>query len=175
MTAFWLVFGFLILQRILELSLARRNAQRVLTEGGYEVGQSHYPWIVGTHVLFFLGLLIEIGFNERRPGAWFPLWFGLFLSTQAVRYWAILSLGKYWNTRIFVTRGMRPVTRGPYRYIRHPNYVVVVVELLTAPLMFDAYVTAIGITILNGFVLRHRIRVEDEALREAAQITTASA
>lgn len=172
MTAFWLVFGFLVLQRILELGLARRNAERVLAEGGYEVGQSHYPWIVATHVLFFTGLLIEIGFNVRRPGAWFPLWFGLFLIAQVVRYWAIRSLGKYWNTRLIVTPGMRPVTRGPYRYIRHPNYLVVVVELLAVPLMFDAYVTATSITLLNGFVLRHRIHMEDEALRGAAQTAT---
>ena len=172
MTAFWSLFGFLLLQRMLELWLARRNAKRVLATGGYEVGQRHYPWIVGTHLLFFLGLLIEIGFYARHPGAWFPFWFGLFLMAQAVRYWAIRSLGKYWNTRLIVTPGMRPVVRGPYRYIRHPNYLVVVVELLAVPLMFDAYVTAISITLLNGFVLRHRIRLEDEALRRATQTAT---
>lgn len=168
MRFFWGVFIFLILQRLSELWLARLHTVRALSQGGYEAGREHYPWIVATHTIFFLGILIEVLLFHRTPGAWMPLWFALFVLAQIGRYWVIVSLGPYWNTRIIVIPGMPRIRRGPYRYLRHPNYVVVAVELLVIPLMFNAYITAGVVSLLNAVVLRTRIRVEEQALRQAA-------
>jgi methyltransferase len=92
----------------------------------------------------------------------------LFLLVQPLRYWAILSLGGSWNTKILVVPGAKPVRGGPYRYLNHPNYVVVVVEILTFPLIFGAWLTALVFTLLNAVVLRVRIREEHRALGESA-------
>ena len=92
----------------------------------------------------------------------------MFLLVQPLRYWAILSLGAGWNTKVLVVPGAKPVRSGPYRYLNHPNYVVVVVEILTFPLIFGAWLTALVFTLLNAAVLRVRIREENRALREMA-------
>lgn len=164
-TFFWIFFGALIIQRLSELWVAQRHGALVLAEGGYEVGQDHYKWIVATHVFFFMGLLLEVTVRFDGYGAGFPVWLGLFTLTQGLRYWAILSLGRYWNTRIIVAPDMEHVQRGPYRFISHPNYVAIVTELIVIPMMFGAYMTAVAVTIINAIVLRHRIRVEEQALR----------
>ncbi|MBI4550954.1 MAG: hypothetical protein HY710_01690 [Candidatus Latescibacteria bacterium] len=132
--------------------------------GGYEVGREHYKWIVLTHVLFFVGVMTEVTLTRRGVSLYLPFWLVIFALAQAVRYWAIVSLGPFWNTRIYVVPGMVPLTRGPYRYLRHPNYAVVVVELLVVPLMFNAYATAIVISLLNAIMLSVRIRCEERAL-----------
>ena len=165
-TLFLVFYGLLIIQRLSELWVARRHAVLVMAEGGYEVGQDHYKWIVGTHVVFFVGLLVEVTGRFDGYGAGFPLWFGLFILAQLLRYWAIVSLGRYWNTRIIVAPRMEHIRRGPYRFIPHPNYVAVVTELIVIPMMFGAYFTAVAATIINAMVLRRRIRVEEMALRE---------
>jgi methyltransferase len=100
--------------------------------------------------------------------AYWPMPLTLFLLVQPLRYWAILSLGENWNTRILVVPGAKPVRRGPYRYLKHPNYVVVVVEILTFPLIFGAWITALVFSALNAALLSVRIREEDRALRELA-------
>lgn len=164
MLFFWIFYVLLIVQRLSELWVAKRHAVLVLAEGGYEVGQDHYKWILATHVVFFMGLLLEVTNRFDGYGAGFPVWFALFLLTQGLRYWAIHSLGRYWNTRIIVAPEMEHVQRGPYRFISHPNYVAIVTELIVIPLMFGAYLTAVTITIINAMVLRHRIRVEEQAL-----------
>lgn len=164
MDIFWILLIFLIVQRLAELVVAKRYALRAFEDGGYEVGRGHYKWMTGTHVLFFLGFLIEVAGYRGGTGTWFPFWFGVFVTAQIGRYWIITTLGRYWNTRIIVVPGMKRVRTGPYRYLRHPNYLIVVVELLAVPLMFDAYVTAAGAAILNALVLRVRIRAENQAL-----------
>ena len=171
MHIFWILYIFLVIQRLAELVVARRHTMQAFADGGYEVGQDHYKWMVGTHVLFFLGLLIEVAGFRGGMGAWFPVWFAVFVAAQITRYWIIGTLGRYWNTRIIVVPGMQPVRTGPYRYLRHPNYVIVVVELLVIPLMFDAYVTSVGVSLLNAAVLRIRIRVENKALMDITNQT----
>lgn len=174
MQVFWSLYIFLIVQRLAELVIARRHAVRAFADGGYEVGQKHYKWMVGTHVLFFMGLLVESLNNSLAPGIWFDLWFGIFIAAQLGRYWVIGTLGRYWNTRIILVPGMRPVVSGPYRFFRHPNYVIVVVELIAIPLMFDAYITALLASLLNAAVLRVRVREENAALVAVAPVSSVS-
>lgn len=149
-----------------ELLLARRNAEFIRRQGGYEVGGEHYPYLVLLHGLFFFYLYAEV----YRRGLFFtppvPLFLAVFLAAQFVRIWCLVSLGKFWNTRIFILPGSSPIIKGPYRYIRHPNYVVVAVEMLTLPLSFGAVYTALLFSIINAVVLKVRIRSEEKALKE---------
>jgi methyltransferase len=155
-------------QRIGELVLSARNARRVRARGAREFGASHFPFIVAVHVLFFVGLASEVVFLGARPGRAWPLWLAIWLGAQALRYSAVRSLGDRWNARIFVVPGEPPVRSGPYRFVRHPNYVAIVVELIAASLLFGAWRTAIGVSLLNAVALRIRIRAENAALYATA-------
>ena len=155
-------------QRLFELVLARRNERRARARGAVERGQKHYPLIVVLHTLWLVSTLVEgLLRSPDFPGLWsIPL--ALFLLVQPLRYWAIFSLGESWNTKILVVPGAKAVERGPYRYLNHPNYVVVVVEILTFPLIFGAWITALVFTVLNAALLSVRIREENRALAEIA-------
>ncbi len=120
------------------------------------------------HVLWLVCTLVE-GLL-RGPGfpAYWPLPLAVFLLVQPLRYWAIFTLGENWNTRVLVVPGAKPVRRGPYRYLRHPNYVVVAVEVLTFPLIFGAWITALVFSVLNAALLLVRMRTENRALEELA-------
>ncbi|MGH3148461.1 MAG: isoprenylcysteine carboxyl methyltransferase family protein, partial [Rubrobacter sp.] len=128
----------------------------------------HYAGMVLLHASWLVCTLVE-GLL-RGPGfpVYWPLPLAGFLLVQPLRYWAIFSLGENWNTRVLVVPGAKPVRRGPYRYLRHPNYVVVAVEVLTFPLIFGAWITALVFTVLNGLLLWTRIRTENRALEELA-------
>ncbi len=153
-------------QRLLELVLARRNERRARARGAVERGRGHYPFIVALHTLWLVSTLVEgILRGPELPVLW-PVPLALFLLVQPLRYWALFSLGESWNTKILVVPGAKPVRRGPYRYLNHPNYVVVVVEILSFPLIFGAWVTALVFTVLNAAVLYVRIREENRALAE---------
>jgi len=155
-------------QRLLELVLARRNERRARARGAVERGRGHYPFIVALHTLWLVSTLVEgILRGPELPVLW-PVPLALFLLVQPLRYWALFSLGESWNTKILVVPGARPVRRGPYRYLNHPTYVVVVVEILSFPLIFGAWVTALAFTILNAGVLYVRVREENRALAEVA-------
>jgi methyltransferase len=160
-----LAVGVVALQRLLELALSRRNERILRAHGAVERGQGHYPLIVALHSLWLLSTLVE-GIL-RGPVLW-PIPLALFLLVQPLRYWAILSLGENWNTRILVVPGAQLVRRGPYRYLKHPNYVVVAVEILTFPLIFGAWVTALVFSALDAVLLSVRIREENRALAELA-------
>lgn len=151
-------------QRIGELVLSARNARRTRARGAREFGASHFPLIVAVHVLFFLSLAGEVAFLGARPGAWWPLWLAVWIGAQALRYSAVRALGDRWNARIIVVPGEPPVRSGPYRFLRHPNYVAIVVELIAASLVFGAWRTAIVISALNAVALTLRIRAENAAL-----------
>jgi methyltransferase len=167
MSCFWIAFLFVLLQRLGELAIARRNAARIRALGGYEVGADHYRYIVSLHAAFFLSLLTEVYARGREDAAPALVPLALFLAAQVVRIWALASLGRFWNTRIFILPGSEPIRRGPYRFLRHPNYVVVALELFTLPLALGAPLTAVLFSGLNALVLRVRIRVEEQALAEA--------
>jgi methyltransferase len=161
----------LVLQRISELVLARRNERRAKGRGGIEFGRGHYPVIVLLHVAWFLGFNIEgfIAADSAAPtvgvaGLWW-MWTAVFVCAQILRYWAISSLGDAWNTRIIVVPGQHRVARGPYAWVPHPNYVAVIMEFIAVPLLVNAPITAAVGTILNlALLLGVRIPAERRAL-----------
>lgn len=146
-------------QRLGELVLARRNTARLLANGGVETGADHYPLIVGLHAAWLMGLF---ALAWDRPVVW--VWMGVFVLLQLARVWVIASLGGRWTTRIITVPGEVLVQRGPYRFLSHPNYVVVALEIAVLPLAFDLVVYAVVFTLLNAAVVTLRIRVESRAL-----------
>lgn len=168
-TAAYLVFlGAIGLERLFELRLSKRNAARAFARGGVEVGQRHFRVMALVHTAFLFACAGEVLVFEREfPGAlgWAALIAAL--GAQALRYWAITSLGDRWNVRIIFVPGDEPVTRGPYQYLRHPNYVAVIVEMIAVPLVHGAFVTAAVFSAANAALLFVRIRAEERALGAA--------
>lgn len=164
---FTIVITIVILQRLVELIIARRNEKWMLRQGAYEAGARHYPLMVVMHIAFFLSLLLEVSIVNRVLS---PLWIVLlilFLIAQIARIWCLTSLGKFWNTKIIILPGVNVVKKGPYQFMRHPNYVIVTTELLVLPLLFSAYFTAIIFSLLNLWMLSVRIPTEEKALKGA--------
>jgi methyltransferase len=157
------------LQRLLELRLSRRNERRMLRNGGREHAPETYRLIIGLHAAWFAAMLLEVFIVGRkfRPRL-AALAFGLFAAGQALRLSAIRGLGWRWSTRIMTVPGPEgaPVQRGIYRYIRHPNYLGVELEILAAPLVYSAYLTSATFGAANVLLLRARIRREEQALEE---------
>ena len=153
-------------QRLFELVLARGNERKTRARGAVERGRVHYSSIVALHVLWLVSTLVEGLLRGPDFPPYWPVPLALFLLVQPLRYWAVFSLGENWNTKILIVPGAKLVRRGPYRYLSHPNYVVVVVEILVFPLIFGAWVTALVFTALNAVVLYVRIREENRALAE---------
>jgi methyltransferase len=152
-------------QRLAELALAARNRRWLLARGAREYGAGHYPLFVLLHTGWLAGWLAEGLVRGGGPGTAWALWLGLFLAGQSLRYWCIVSLGRRWNTRILVLPGVPPVRRGPYRFLRHPNYLAVSVELLCGPLIFGAWLTALAAGAANAWLLLAvRIPAEEQAL-----------
>jgi methyltransferase len=148
-------------QRLIELVLARRNAIRLLAEGAYEVGRGHYPVLVTLHVAW-LGSLWALLLTDM---AGFVAWAAIaYLAVQGLRIWTLASLGRYWTTRIIVAPDAPLVRKGPYRFLRHPNYLVVVLEIALLPLALDWWQLAAGFTAANGLALAWRIAVEEATL-----------
>jgi len=152
-------------QRIAELRLSRGNAGKAFARGGVEHGRRHFPAMAALHAAFLCSCALEVVLLRRPfPGAlgWIALC--VFALAQAVRYWAIASLGDRWNVRVIVVPGEQRIVRGPYRFLRHPNYLAVAMEMVALPLVHGAFLTAIVFSTLNAAVLRLRIRVEEIAL-----------
>jgi methyltransferase len=164
----FIAVGLVGLQRLLELALSRRNERQLRARGAVERGRGHYPLLVALHALWLLSTLAEGVLRGPALPAYWPIPLALFLLVQPLRYWAIFTLGQHWNTRILVVPGAKLVRRGPYKYIKHPNYVVVAVEVLTLPLIFGAWITALVFSMLNAALLYVRVREENRALAELA-------
>jgi methyltransferase len=163
------LIGFTVLQRIVELGIAKSNEKWMKQEGAIEFGVVHYRYLVLMHMLFFVSLVSEkVFFNRQLSQVWPLLLFG-FILVQLIRIWVLATLGKYWNTKIIVLAGANVITKGPYRFIKHPNYFVVAIELVIIPLLFNAYLTASLFTILNVIMLMIRIPVEEKALKELTE------
>jgi methyltransferase len=158
------------LERVAELVVSRRNAAWSMARGGVETGRRHYRVMVVLHTGLLVGALVEVWI--RHPTL-LPLlaasMFVLVLASHGLRWWCISTLGPRWNTRVIVVPGLPLVGSGPYRWLRHPNYVAVAVEGLALPLVHSAWITAAVFTVLNAVLLAVRIRVEDTALDAAAQ------
>ncbi|MDQ3864009.1 MAG: hypothetical protein M3317_11015 [Actinomycetota bacterium] len=160
--------GLVGLQRLLELLYSRHNERRLRGRGAIERGGAHYPVIVAIHTLWLISTLVEGLLRGPEIPAWWPAPLVAFLLVQPLRYWAIFSLGVNWNTRVLVVPGGKLIRSGPYRYFPHPNYVAVAVEILTFPLIFGDWITALIFSLLNGALLYVRIKTENRALRELA-------
>jgi methyltransferase len=148
------------LQRLGELAYAGRNTRRLRRQGAQEHGAGHYPFLVTLHAAWLVGLLFVVP-GDRWPDPWI---FALFLVLQPLRIWIILSLGPYWTTRILVLPNHMIVRRGPYRYLKHPNYLLVILEIAALPLAFGALGLAVVFSIANLAILARRVTVESRAL-----------
>jgi methyltransferase len=156
----WIALALVGLQRAGELVYAQRNTERLLERGGVEVGASHYTLIVLLHAAWLIAMAIVI------PPYVTPNWWliGLYAALQPLRIWTIVTLGPYWTTRIVTLAGAPVIRSGPYRVLRHPNYVVVCAEIAVLPLAFHAYQVAVVFSILNAALLSYRIRLEEQTL-----------
>ena len=161
-----LILLFLLLQRLFEMRLARKNERRMRAQGAVEIAARTYPPMVAMHLFFFLFLAGEswpwhMDWNARSLSL-----LGALLLLQGLRYWCIASLGPFWNTRILVLPGSRARRRGPYRLLRHPNYLAVTLELALLPALLGAPLTLFLFAPLNLLILRQRIRLEEAGLKE---------
>lgn len=157
-TATLLFLGFIILQRLSELVIAKRNTARLLAKGAYEVGASHYPVMVAMHSAW-IGCLVLFGYDN--PVAYG--WLAVFAVLQVLRVWILGSLGSRWTTRIIILEEPL-VVRGPFKYVAHPNYMLVVAEIIVAPMVLGLGWVAAAFTVLNAAMLWVRIGVEHKAL-----------
>jgi methyltransferase len=170
LTAFVVVVALVACERVAELVVSRRNAAWSLARGGRETGQGHYPVMVVLHTGFLVAMLLEA--LVRRPEVpaaltWSML--ALVVAAQALRWWCIAVLGRQWNTRVIVVPGLTAIRSGPYRLLRHPNYVAVVVEGVALPLVHGCWLTATGFTVLNAALLTVRLRTENAAVASLAE------
>lgn len=168
MNAFWIFLLFVILQRIAELAIAKRNEKIVRAKGAIEFDSKGYKVLVAMHVAFFISLVLEKVFLERGLNSLWIFFVTLFVLAQFLRYWAISSLGVYWNTRVLVIPNSKLVCSGPYKYLRHPNYIAVITEIAVIPLIFSCYITAGVFSAINLILLRRRVKIEEEALNQAS-------
>lgn len=168
LSLYLLLLGLVAAERIAELAVARRNARWSLARGAREYGRGHYPAMVALHTALLVGCAVEPWAAGRPfvpPLGWSAL--ALAVAAQGLRWWCITTLGPRWNTRVLVVPGLPLVAGGPYRLLRHPNYVAVVVEGAALPLVHSAWLTAAGFTALNAALLAVRVRCEDTALTTA--------
>lgn len=164
-------FTFMViigLQRIFELFIAKKNEKWMKNQGAVEFGREHYRYMMAIHILFFIALFSEKIFLNRELSPFWPFLLFLFFLAQIIRIWAITSLGKFWNTKIIILPSA-VIRKGPYRFIKHPNYLIVSVELAVVPLLFEAYLSATLFTILNIIILSIRIPEEERALKKLTQ------
>lgn len=160
------LIGAVAVERLAELVVARRNLAWARRHGGREHGFGHYPFMVLLHVGLLAACLAEAAHRQFIPAlGWSML--AVVVLAQGLRWWCITVLGPRWNTRIIVIPGLPLVERGPYRWLRHPNYVAVVAEGIALPLVHTAWVTALVFTVANAGLLRARISSENAAMAQA--------
>jgi methyltransferase len=153
------------LGRLVELRIADRNLRRLIARGGVEAAPGHYRWMVLLHAAFLAACPLEVwGLDRPFVPALAAVMLPLVVLATALRYWVISTLDGRWTTRIVCLPGVPPVTGGPYRFLRHPNYLAVIIEVLALPLVHTAWFSAIVFSLANALVLRVRIRAEEEAL-----------
>ncbi|HSS52448.1 MAG TPA: isoprenylcysteine carboxylmethyltransferase family protein [Thermoanaerobaculia bacterium] len=160
-----LLVALVALGRLVELRIASRNRRRLLARGGVEVAPGHYPWMVGLHTALIVSCPLEVWLLGRP---FVPLLAGtmlfLLIVAAALRWWVISTLDGRWTTRIVVLPGVPPVTGGPYRFLRHPNYLAVILEIFSLPMIHTAWLTALVFSLADALLLRVRIRAEEAGL-----------
>ena len=160
MSAVYWVVGAVALQRLVELVIARRNTARLMASGAVEVAGDIYPALVLLHVLWLGSILVFVA--PGTPPNWILL--AGYVALQGVRVWAMASLGRFWTTRLVSVPDAPIVRSGPYRFLRHPNYLVVAVEIALLPLVFGKYEISLVFAIVNALLLARRIKLEDRSL-----------
>lgn len=160
----WIILLFIIAQRISELIIAKRNERWMKARGGIETGEKHYIWFVLLHSLFFAAVIVEAWLRDGGDAGLNFFLFFIFVITQIARIWCIIALGKFWNTKIIVLPDYPLIKKGPYKYVKHPNYIIVGIELFIIPLLFGAFITAIIFPVLHILLLTIRIPSEERAL-----------
>ena len=156
------VLIYIVAQRVGELLHANRNTRRLLGEGGQEHGADHYQYFIFLHGAWIAVIALLV---DPQHGI-HPAILALFVATQLLRLWTLASIGRWWTTRIISAPHFDRVKRGPYKFISHPNYLVVILEIAIVPLMLGLPWVALVFSILNAILLRHRIRVENAVLAE---------
>jgi len=164
-TAYLVFLALFGIERIAELALSGRNARIALSRSGVESGAAHFRWMTAVHALFLPACAAEVLLLHRPfPGVLGWTCAAAAVCAQILRWWAIRSLGWRWNVRVIVVPGEPPVRRGPYRFLRHPNYLAVAVEMLCVPLAHGAFLCALAFSLVNLALLRVRVRIEEQAL-----------
>ena len=164
-TWIWILLVFIICQRLVELVIAKRNEAWMLSQGGVERGAEHHKWFVVIHMLFFISIIAECLIRNNPVESINYLLFTIFILTQLARIWCIASLGKFWNTKVIILPGSSLRVTGPYQYVKHPNYIIVGIELFVIPLLVGAPLSAVIFPLLHIFLLiKWRLPVEEEAL-----------
>ncbi|MGA5194519.1 isoprenylcysteine carboxyl methyltransferase family protein [Streptomyces exfoliatus] len=176
MTLYTVLVLLVVAERFAELAVARRNGDWSRARGCREHGAGHYPVMVVLHAALLLGCLVEPWAADRPFLPWLG-WVALVLTlaAQALRWWCIGTLGPRWHTRVLIVPDLPLVASGPYRFLRHPNYVAVVVEGMALPLVHTAWLTALGFSLLNAALLTVRIRCENTALAPSRALSPAGA
>jgi methyltransferase len=173
--ALYLTFlALLYVERAVELVVSHRNARAAFAAGGVETGRRHYGVMVAVHALFPLACAVEVlALHRPFPGAVGFAALGVALAAQALRWWVAATLGRRWNTRIIVVPGSEPVTTGPYRFMRHPNYLAVMLEAAAVPLIHGAWISAFAFLAANAALLSVRVPAEERAMGEGYSRTFA--
>jgi methyltransferase len=169
MTVFYIIFTLIVMQRLCELYIAKDNEKWMKARGALEFGQAHYPFIVLLHTAFFISLFGETVVMEHTFSSLWKLLLPVFIILQIGRIWSLFSLGRFWNTKIIVLPSAQAVRKGPYKWIKHPNYCIVALELMVIPLLFQAYITFGLFTLLNCVMMMIRIPAEEKALLHLAE------
>jgi methyltransferase len=166
-TWYTLLVALVVLERGLELLISRRNRIRLLARGGFEVGRGHYPWMVVIHATLPVACLWEVWALDRPflPLLGTPMAL-LIVATMVMRYWVVATLEERWTTRVVVLPGAPLIRSGPYRWLDHPNYLAVALEVAALPLIHSAWISALLYSVANALVLRTRLAVENQALRD---------
>ena len=157
------------LMRLAELGVSRHNIRRLLNRGGVEVGRSLYPWMVVVHTSFLVACVAEVWLLDRPLTPLLAIAMLCLLGVAAgLRWWAISTLGDRCSTRVVFVPGDPPVTTGPFRWLRHPNYLAVMIEFVALPLVHTAWLTAAAFSLANGIVLAIRVKTEEAALASSS-------
>ena len=157
-----ILFAYVVIQRLAELAYANANTRRLLAEGGREYGAGHYPLFIVLHG----GWLISIALFARPTEIPNMLLLNVFVASQTFRFWTLASIGRWWTTRIISAPHFPKVRRGPYRFMKHPNYALVVVEIALLPLLLGSISAAICYSVLNAALLVWRLKIESAVLAE---------
>ena len=153
------------LLRLVELRISRQHQERMLSQGAVRVPEPHFKWMVVVHTGVLVGAALEVVLL-RRPFLPFlgATMFVLFLASNLMRLWVVRTLGNLWSVQVMDSTRIGVVTTGPFRFVRHPNYTGVILEMISLPLIHTAWITALATSVGYAFALSLRLRAEEKVL-----------